>query len=300
MLALAVDHGVASRLALTEVPDVVADPHQILVQVAATSVNFGELPSPATPQGSIPGWEAAGFVTKSPTANPAFEVGHRVVTWGLGGGWAQYRAASVTDTAVIPDGVDLAEAATLPVAGVTALRALRAAGSVLNRNVMITGASGGVGGFAVQLAVLSGACVTAVATDPEQAAALRALGAAEVVSTVTAASRPADIVLDNVGGAALGDAVANIAVGGRIFLIGAASWRPTQLTPMALTMKKAQLIGFQKGPDVAADLTTLLDLVAAGRLDTRIAWRGDWSRVHEVVEAYGQRRLKGKAVLEVS
>jgi NADPH:quinone reductase len=268
--------------------------------VRAVAVNFGELPNDKTRDGHIPGWEAAGVVEQVPDSDPSLAVGTRVVTWGLSGGWAERRVADIGETAVVPDRVDLAEAATLPVAALTAFRALRSAGSVLGRNVLVTGASGGVGGFGVQLAALGGAHVTAVASDPAQADSLHALGADEVVVSAAQATRTADVVLDNVGGPGLAEVIANLGMEAQVMLIGAASWQPTQLEPMALTMKKARLVGFQKGHLTSADLGTLLGLLAAGRLDTRIVWRGDWMRIDEVIDGYRRREIKGKAVLEVS
>ena len=77
--------------------------------------------------------------------------------------------------------VDRAQAATFPVAGLTALHALAKGGSLLGRRVLITGATGGVGDFAVQLARLAGAHVTASVRRDDQAAAVRALGAHDVI-----------------------------------------------------------------------------------------------------------------------
>ena len=88
---------------------------------------------------------------------------------------------ATTNLAELPDEVSFAQAATLPVAGVTALRALEICGFVLGKRVLVTGASGGVGRFAVQLASRAGARVTAVSRNAERARGLRELGAAEVV-----------------------------------------------------------------------------------------------------------------------
>ncbi|WP_225987003.1 zinc-binding dehydrogenase [Streptomyces spectabilis] len=85
------------------------------------------------------------------------------------------------DLAVVPDAVDLGAAGALPVAGVSALQAVRRLGTIEGRRVLVTGASGGVGRFAVQLAALAGAHVIASTGSPERAAGLRELGAAETV-----------------------------------------------------------------------------------------------------------------------
>jgi NADPH:quinone reductase-like Zn-dependent oxidoreductase len=104
-----------------------------------------------------------------------------VSTFGWTGGWAELRAVPTAELAVVPAGVDLSAASTLPAAGVTALQALRALGSVLGRRVLVTGASGGVGRFAVQLAVLAGAEVVASVSRPARGTGLAGLGAAEIV-----------------------------------------------------------------------------------------------------------------------
>src|SRR6202012_5316404 len=88
--------------------------------------------------------------------------------------------------AVVPENVCLQQAATLPVAGLPALRTLRHGGALVGRRVLITGAAGGVGTLAVQIAARSGAHVTAVIGRPERAAGLKELGATEVVVGIDA------------------------------------------------------------------------------------------------------------------
>jgi NADPH:quinone reductase-like Zn-dependent oxidoreductase len=105
--------------------------------------------------------------------------------------------------ASVPAGVGLAEAAALPVAGLAALQALRAAGLRSGKRVLVTGASGGVGRFAVQLAADAGAHVVAAVGSTSKREGLRVLGAAEVIVSLDDIAEPVDIVLDNVGGATL-------------------------------------------------------------------------------------------------
>jgi len=102
--------------------------------------------------------------------------GTRVVTFGYSGGWAELRAADTAEVAAVPSAVDLGLAAAIPAAGVTALRALRRLGPVAERRVLITGASGGVGRFAVQLAARAGAHVIASVGNPERGDGLARLG----------------------------------------------------------------------------------------------------------------------------
>src|SRR5438045_8629960 len=94
--------------------------------------------------------------------------------------WAERVAVPTHALAELPDKVTFSQAATFPVAGLTALYALAKGGLLLDRRVLITGATGGVGDFAVQLARLAGAHVTAAARRADQVAGLRALGAHEV------------------------------------------------------------------------------------------------------------------------
>src|SRR5205814_2060650 len=123
--------------------------------------------------------------------------------------------------AELPEKVTFSQAATLPVAGLTALYALAKGGPLLGRRVLVTGATGGVGDFAVQLARLAGARVTASARRQDQAPALRALGAHEVLVGDEIPSSPKhDLVVESVGGRTLGTALAAIERGGTCVTLG--------------------------------------------------------------------------------
>jgi NADPH:quinone reductase-like Zn-dependent oxidoreductase len=161
MLALLHDPAAPHGIRLGETAEPEAAPDQALVAVHAVSLNFGEVTYVGRRvPGDVPGWDAAGIVLEPAADGSGPPAGARVVTFGWGGGWAQLRAVDTAELAVLPDDLSFAEAAALPVAGVTALRALRRLGSVLGKRVLVTGASGGVGGFAVQLAERAGAHVT--------------------------------------------------------------------------------------------------------------------------------------------
>jgi NADPH:quinone reductase-like Zn-dependent oxidoreductase len=125
--------------------------------------------------------------------------GTRVVAFGPGA-WAQRAAFATANLTVVPDSVDLADAAALPLVGITALRTLRAAGPILGKRVLITGASGGVGRAAVQLARRGGAYVIASVGSPGRREGLAELGADEVVVGLDGIDQPVDVVLENVGG----------------------------------------------------------------------------------------------------
>src|SRR5439155_3185288 len=110
--------------------------------------------------------------------------------------------------AELPDKVTFSQAATFPVAGLTALQALGKGGPLLGKRVLVTGATGGVGDFAVQLARLAGAHVTASVRRADQVATVRELGAHDVVVGDEIAAEPKyDLVVESVGGRTLGTAL---------------------------------------------------------------------------------------------
>jgi NADPH:quinone reductase len=160
---------------MSDVPDPEPAPHEVLVEVRAASVNFLDVAyrEQTLAPGGIPGVDAAGIVLAPAADGAGPAAGSRVVTFATCGAWAQRRVAPVADTAVVPDGVDLAAAAALPGAGVTALQALRRLGPLFGGRVLVTGASGGVGRFAVQLAALAGAHVVAAVGGAARGAGLR-------------------------------------------------------------------------------------------------------------------------------
>lgn len=292
-----------SGLRIGEVRDPVPGPSQVLVKVASASLNFGEVafrdPVPATD--SVSGWDAAGVVVQSAADGSGPPVGTRVVTFGWRGGWAELRTVETSDLATVPDHVDLGAAAALPVAGVTALGALRRLGSVAGRRVLITGASGGVGRFAVQLAARSGAQVIASVGSSERGAGISELGAHEVTVGLAGIEEPLDGVLDTVGGPQLAAALALMAPGGLVQWIGRAAREPFTLTvDESEGHPPWRLEQFHIRPPFGPDLKHLVALLERAELDPQIGWRGPWERANDAAEALVGRRIAGKAVIDVS
>ena len=150
-----------------------------MIEVVGTSLNRGEVAfrAPAADEGTVLGWDASGIVVKRAVDGSGPAEGTAILTVdGGGGGWAELRAVDTASLAVVPDGSDLAAFAALPVAGLSALRALRSLGTVEGRRILITGASGGVGRYAVQLGARAGAEVIAVASLAEPPRAHRPWG----------------------------------------------------------------------------------------------------------------------------
>lgn len=304
MRALVYNPDVPQGLELGDVPEPEARPSEALIGVAAVSLNFADVAFLRDRQapGAVPGFDAAGVVLAAATDGSGPPAGTRVVTFGWSGAWAERRAGDTAELAVVPDTVELGVAAAIPVAGVTALRALRQLGSLVGRRVLITGASGGVGRFAVQLAARAGAHVVASVGSPERGEGLSALGAAEVVVGLDRIAEPVYGALDNVGGRTLADVYALLEPGGSVQSVGMASLEPT-----TIDFEQARLRGggtrieaFAIGPHFGPDLAFLLGLVDAGQLDAQIGWRGPWEKAADAAAALLGRQVRGKAVLEVS
>jgi NADPH:quinone reductase len=220
------------------------------------------------------------------------------------GGWAQRVAAPTHALAPLPDDVGPAEASTLGVAGLTALRLLRQAGSVAGRRVLLTGASGGVGHFVVELAAAQGALVTAVSSSPERGERLRALGAAEIVAEVEAAEGPFELVLESVGGPSLTAALQRTAPHGKLLWFGEAGREPATIgfgtAASAVFASIEPFIYWRTGASDADDLATLVRLVAAGHLHPEVGLVADWRETPEALAALRDRRVRGNAVLTVT
>ena len=276
--------------------------NEALVAVRAFSLNRGELALlEARTERWRPGQDVAGVVVEPAGDGSGPAVGSRVVALVEQAGWAELAAVPTDRLAVLPDQVSIERAAALPLAGLTALRTLRLGGNLLGRRVLVTGASGGVGGTQVQLAVAAGAEVTAVA-GARHHENLLARGVTSVVNDPAAVQGLYDLVADWVGGASLAAALGKVAPRGTVVL---GSGSPDK-TPINIYdffgHEGARIVAYLSyahpeppGPDLA----TLARLVATGRLDPVVGLVTSWTRLQDAITVLTQRRLAGKAVLTV-
>src|SRR6478672_6739250 len=174
MLALVNTPSGPAPVEIREVPEPTPAANEALVEVRAFSLNRGELRLMQTrPEGWRPGQDISGVVLQQAANAGGPGAGTRVVALTDNAGWAQRAAVPGHRMAALPDNVRFEDAASLPVAGLTALRTLRHGAPLLGKRVLITGAAGGVGHFATQIAARSGARVTAVVGGPERGRHLR-------------------------------------------------------------------------------------------------------------------------------
>ncbi|QKW38307.1 zinc-binding dehydrogenase [Actinomadura sp. NAK00032] len=311
MRAVVTDPERTPRLRLSEVPRPEPAPDQALIKVEAVSLNAGETRRALEATTAyVPGWDFAGVIEEPAADGTTPPKGARVYgAVPLEGAWAEYVAASATVLAEIPDGVTMAQAAALPIAGITALVALESAGTLLGRRVLVTGASGGVGRYACQLAHLAGAEVTAISRRPALPRLLREDGVPATVHPTITAARDAgryDVILDGVGGDSLGTALGALAPGGVCVSFGNGSRTPASFDPVDFyNVPGARLQGLWLGNLLTTPtgcgpiLTRLATLVANGRLHVPIDAVLPWTSINEAATRITTQAVHGKLTLEI-
>jgi NADPH:quinone reductase-like Zn-dependent oxidoreductase len=309
--AILVDPDAPARLSLGEKEEPTPAPGEAIVRVAAISLNRGEVRRAQSAEaGFNPGWDFAGTVEKSAEVGTGPPEGTRVVGLMNPGAWAELVAVPTTALAKLPQGVSFEDASTLPVAGLTALYTLEEGGNLLGRSVLVTGASGGAGQFALQLARDAGARVVALVRRDEHEALARDAGAHEVAVGERGAAAeeygPFDVIVDSVGGPVLGDALGMLATGGTCVSFGTSAGNEVTFDARAFYLTgSARLRGFILFHEVRArpasdGLARLLKLVADGRLKANISVQEPWTAVGEVAQRLLERGYTGKAVLRVA
>jgi NADPH:quinone reductase-like Zn-dependent oxidoreductase len=306
MLAIVNTPNGSAPVELRQVSEPAPGPHDALVAVSAFSLNRGELRSFGNnEEGWIPGQDVSGTVLRQAADGSGPPAGARVVALTDEFGWAERVAVPGHRMAVLPDSVSFAAAAALPVAGLTALNTLRHGAPLLGKRVLITGAAGGVGHLAVQLAARSGARVTAVVGRPERAAGMQELGAAEVVVGIEQAQGRFGLVLESAGGASLTTAVRLVEAKGVVVVYGNSSGETSSIAFADFrggqNARLQSFFYFTNGPEeqFAGDLGLLVSLVADKSLTPQTGPERSWRELPQVAGELRDRRLSGKAVFRV-
>ncbi|HEY4471488.1 MAG TPA: zinc-binding dehydrogenase [Stellaceae bacterium] len=305
MLAIVNTPGGPEPVAIREGAGPEPRPNEALVAVHAFSLNRGELRLfQVRPEGWRPGQDIAGIVLEAAADGSGPPAGTRIVALCDEAGWAERAAVPSYRIAPLADNVSFAEAAALPVAGLTALRTLRHGAPLLGKRVLITGAAGGVGNIAVQLAVRSRARVTAVVGSRDRADILDGLGAAEIVTDITEAQGRFELILESAGGNSLTAAIERIAARGTIVVYGNSSGEPTAINFRDFAEHQNARIQafhyFTSEPEerFGPDLALLAGLIADGSLKPRIA-EYSWRELARIGPLLRERQIPGKAVFHI-
>ncbi|MEU6348528.1 zinc-binding dehydrogenase [Streptomyces sp. NPDC047072] len=330
MRAVRIDEfGGPEVLVPVEVPDPVPGPGEVLVRVVAAGVNradallrSGRYHRAGRPP-LIPGAEAAGIVAAVGEGVSEFSPGQRVVALDGGkssGFYAEAATVPVDQVVALPDGIDLVQAAALPIAWLTAWYCLRELARVTKDDtVLVKAAASGVGTAAVQIAVEAGARVIALAGSPEKAAWVREFGPQVVVDTSAhpdeaeveevlrlTDGRGADVVLDTVGGASFGRSLREAGQGGRVVALANVALEPSTVDTRDFYPKNVSIHGFQltnlqiQGYDPRPDLRELAERVAAGVYRVPVETVLPLERARAAHERLEQRGNRGKIVLSVA
>ena len=295
----------------------VAAPDGVVLRVHAAGVNRGDalaiegIPYAARlsygltrPKNPVPGTDVAGVVVAVGSQVSSFTPGHRVFGWAEGA-FAEYAAASASDLLPIPDHLTFEEAAATPTAAVTALQGLRRGDVRTGHHVLVLGASGGVGSFAVQVAKALGAEVTGVCSTGN-VDLVRSLGADHVIDHTTtnpiAVPRHYDVVLDLAGRRPLSAARRTLRRGGTYVVIGGGT--PRSLTGMGRFLAAVALSPF--GPERLRplfatpdpdDLATVVQLLATGEVRPVVEAVYDLRDAADAIDFVHRGHARGKVVL---
>jgi putative PIG3 family NAD(P)H quinone oxidoreductase len=266
-------------LAYVEVPDPVAGPGEVVLEVAATAVNRADLLQrqghyPPPPGASdILGLECSGTVAELGDGVEGYAVGDQVCALLSGGGYATRVAVPAGQLMPVPDGVDLTTAAALPeVAATVWSNVMMVAGLRSGDTFLVHGGAGGIGSFAIQLASAVGARVLTTAGSPEKLELCRELGAdvtidyheqdfVEVVREVTDGNG-VDVILDNMGASYLARNVAALATEGRLVVIGLQGGTKAEIDLNALLRKRAAVVATNLRGRPVGEKTTICAAVA--------------------------------------
>ncbi|MGD1861986.1 MAG: zinc-binding dehydrogenase [Leptolyngbyaceae cyanobacterium] len=289
-------------------------PHQSLVKTTAFSLNRGEIgfAQSQNAKGRPIGWDYVGTIEETAADGSGPPPGTRVVGWRPEmDAFAEYVIGDSQYLAPIPEAIADVQAATLPVAGLTALAAVDKGDQILGRSVLVTGITGGVGFFALQLAKLSGARAVAQVRRPEQAGFAEQIGADAVVVTADGPGLdregPYRLVIDGIGGNLLGQLLKVTDKGGRLVCYGVSGSADASFNLHPDLFGKGgrrQIYGLSLYSEVeiepsAVALGRLLRLIESQRLQLPKITTADWSETPKIASDLLNRKFSGKAVLTI-
>jgi NADPH:quinone reductase len=301
-----------------EVPDPVPGDGEVLVEVAAAGVNFPDLLLTQDKYQYKPelpftlGGELAGTVRSAP-AGSGLSAGDRVVASTSTGAFAELAVAKVGSVYPLPDRVDFAAGAGLPMNYLTMTFALGLRGQLREgETVLVQGAAGGIGTATIQLAAAMGARVISVVSTEEKAAFVKSVGShdavlvdgfRDAVKDLTG-GKGVDMVVDPVGGDRFTDSLRCLAPLGRLLVIGFTGGDIPTVKVNRLLLNNIDVRGVGWGAYAMPrpgyqreEWDRLLPLLEAGKVDPPIGGRYPLERVGEAVALLGERGVLGKLVI---
>ncbi len=315
-------YGPPSNLHLRQVPRPVPAPNEVLVRVAATGLNAADWRIMRAqpflvrmefgwkkPRIPVIGVDMAGTVIGVGNEVTAFRPGDRVLgsltRCGMGA-FGEYATANPDCLFPVPDNLSLAEAACIPISGLTAYHALVTKAEIQpGDHVLINGASGGVGTYTVQLAKALGAEVTGVCSG-KNVELVRSLGADHVINyeerDFTREDQRYDVIIDNVANHSLGKLRRRTTAAGRVVIVGFTSMRrmigQVLLHPILNTFgsKKSMILNYDW---LAKDLKPFMELVKGGKIKSVIERTYPYSELPEAMAFIETKHAAGKVVVTV-
>jgi putative PIG3 family NAD(P)H quinone oxidoreductase len=313
---------------LGELPEPAISPSEVLIAVRAAGLNRADLLQlrglypPPPGESEVPGLECAGVVEAVGSEVAGWAPGDRVMALLAGGGQAVKAAVPAGQLMPLPENLSFVEGAALPEACLTAWTNLVAEGGLAaGETVLVTGATGGVGTMVVQIARELGARVLAAGRSPERLEPLRELGAQALLVDAEGlarqvrdrTSRPqrgggADLVLDLVGGALLGEHLAALRNRGRLVLVGLMAGSRAELDLGEILRRRLAIRGSvlrsrsreEKGELVAAFAAFGLPRLADGRLRPVVDRVFPFEEVAEAYRTLGEGGVSGKIVVRLA
>lgn len=318
---LCTEYGSHENLVVSDVPDPVPGPDEVLIEVHSASLNFPDLlviqglyqfkPEPPF----VPGAEASGIIAELGERVTGLVVGQRVTTVGIAGGFAQLRVVDAQSVIPLPAGVDFDTAAATTMTYGTSYHALvQRAEMADGETLLVLGASGGVGSAAVEIGKALGATVIAAASSDDKLAFCQDIGADETINYATedltsrvkelTGGRGVDVVYDPVGGDLAESAFRAIGWKGRHLVVGFTAGDIPRLPLNLPLLKGASVVGVFWGaftarePETAAaNLAAISTMIAEGSLQPRVT---EVFPLDGAVAAFGllaTRTAMGKIVL---
>jgi NADPH:quinone reductase-like Zn-dependent oxidoreductase len=318
-------YGPAGVLQLREIAKPVPADGEVLVRVHAAGLDRGVwhvmaglpylvrfvVPSmgPRRPKVPVRGMDLAGQVEAVGAGVTRFRPGDAVFGWTDTGSYAEYTSVPEDQLVPMPANLSFEQAAAVPISGLAALQGLRDVGELqAGQRVLVIGAAGGVGSFAVQLAKASGAHVTGVASTA-QAELVRAIGADEVIDytreDVTDGSRRWDLILDTAGHRSLSRLRQALSPAGTLVIVGSEGQGrfmggfDRQLRAVALSRLVGQRLRMLSSTPRRDDLETLRGLLEAGKVTPLLDRTFPLDQVPEAMAHLLRGGGRGKIVITV-